>query len=138
MSREPLCSVCFDATATKLCDWVLGWPAVAAKDSRGNPFWVRSLDSVPFTCDAPLCDDCAKVVGHIHFSGKGGGNDTTDRCPHHADAENCHVFLTDAEAERARAEAHIRPLPDPAIRGLAPYTTTALEAEVRRRKQEAT
>jgi hypothetical protein len=51
------CSFCYRArTATLLCDAIVG----------------RTLGGTPFTCDAPICPQCAKEVGPNEH-----------RCPRH-------------------------------------------------------
>lgn len=37
-----------------------------------------------FTCDAPLCDDCAHHAGTLFACGEAGFVETTDYCPVHA------------------------------------------------------
>lgn len=95
------CAFC-DNHATLLCDYTIGGPISgweicsgeqAHKVGRLNE-WVKgiglpyiSVDDELFTCDAPICESCAKQVG-VHFA---CGRDvcyaeTVDRCPAHYDS----------------------------------------------------
>lgn len=100
------CEVCHTRGATKLCDRILGLVAPEA--------WAE-----PFTCDLPMCDDCAHVEGHVHWHGgseggrqaPSGGSDTQDVCPKHVDARDALEVITEREADQRRAAARILPVP---------------------------
>lgn len=61
--------------ATLLCDGLIGWDA--DEDDNGRMQKCRGM----FTCDAPMCRNCATWHGNIFFSGKAGYADTRDYCP---------------------------------------------------------
>ena len=67
MAKKETCLFC-GKPATLLCDGIIGWDA--DEDARGI-----------FTCDAPMCRECATWHGNIFFSGKAGGMETRDYCP---------------------------------------------------------
>jgi hypothetical protein len=62
-----------NAEATLLCDAAVGWER---RQSDGTLVWDE-----PYTCDASMCNACAKRVGHVC----GDEPDSIDVCPEHAD-----------------------------------------------------
>lgn len=72
--KKHSCMLC-GAPATLLCDGLIGWDA--DEDEHGKMSKCRGM----FTCDAPMCQNCATWHGNIFFKGKAGGMDTKDLCP---------------------------------------------------------
>ncbi len=72
--KKPVCMFC-DAPATLLCDGIIGWDA--DEDELGHMTKCRGM----FTCDAPVCRNCATWHGNIFFDGKIRMMDTRDLCP---------------------------------------------------------
>lgn len=93
----PVCPFCNLRPATLLCDFVIGfeWQGEMGDHYRtlvtqsgepyakptGEQYRVISRDSVMFTCDRPMCGECATNKGYIHYIGKEGGTDSRDYCP---------------------------------------------------------
>ncbi|EHV3469862.1 hypothetical protein RCK85_10325 [Salmonella enterica subsp. enterica serovar Stanley] len=72
--KKSVCMFC-GAPATLLCDGIIGWDA--DEDKHGYMKKCR----VMFTCDAPVCRNCATWHGNIFFDGKIRMMDTRDLCP---------------------------------------------------------
>ncbi|HGB6110264.1 TPA: hypothetical protein ACIVVX_004964 [Salmonella enterica subsp. enterica serovar Thompson] len=72
--KKPVCMFC-GAPATLLCDGIIGWDA--DEDEHGHMTKCRAM----FTCDAPVCRNCATWHGNIFFDGKIRMMDTRDLCP---------------------------------------------------------
>lgn len=72
--KKPVCMFC-GAPATLLCDGIIGWDA--DEDEHGYMTKCRGM----FTCDAPVCRNCATWHGNIFFDGKIRMMDTRDLCP---------------------------------------------------------
>lgn len=76
MKKE--CCIFCGAEATLYCDGHLGYPPHEAEPDKISAF-------KPYTCDAPMCDNCTTRAGHFNIClrGKKGGciHDTTDYCP---------------------------------------------------------
>lgn len=121
-ARGAMADTCFhcSAPATLLCDFHIGqiigefervgalgenrWRAVTtleACDKHGAAF---------YTCDRPICKECAVNIGRVHFcAGKDSSIDTVDLCREHAIIDDSSApMLTEAEAERIRYELHKR------------------------------
>lgn len=67
------CAICKRQEAVKLCDYVLKYDNSIIFVRNYKTF--KELNSPGFkheTCDLPICDQCAKNVGHH-----------VDFCPHH-------------------------------------------------------
>ncbi len=125
MRNHPVCPFCGSRAATLLCDFLIGpkWSgelapfhmAVTLSDGRlesrpaGKHYRVIDHDDPEmFTCDRPICRECAKYTGMFHASGKAGFTDTIDLCPHCAETRE--EFrerpspVSKQEAEMIRAE----------------------------------
>jgi len=91
--------------ATKLCDFTIGY---AIKEyENGHP----CVDiHKRFTCDRPLCDDCATNEGMIFFSGAMGGPDTIDHCKEHAHAESWVNPLPEKDLQALQRRLQIQPV----------------------------
>ncbi len=61
--KKALCMFC-GAPATLLCDGIIGWDA--DEDKHGHMTKCRGM----FTCDAPVCRNCATWHGNIFFRWK--------------------------------------------------------------------
>ncbi|EHK4456894.1 hypothetical protein H7M61_002302 [Salmonella enterica] len=72
--KKSVCMFC-GAPATLLCDGIIGWDA--DEDEHGHMTKYRAM----FTCDAPVCRNCATWHGNIFFDGKIRMMDTRDLCP---------------------------------------------------------
>lgn len=72
--KKSVCMFC-GAPATLLCDGIIGWDA--NEDKHGHMTKCRGM----FTCDAPLCRNCATWHGNIFIDGKIRMMDTRDLCP---------------------------------------------------------
>ena len=84
--------------ASRLCDFVLGHEI----DETHKKWPVCKSDGEMFTCDAPLCEQCRKVVGMTTITGV---PTAIDYCPHHSAnhfKEYCGRPMTLHEAERLR------------------------------------
>ena len=78
MAKKAACLFC-GKPATLLCDGWLGFPP-----HREEPDKIYAFE--PYTCDAPMCAECATNNGHYHFRIRGRCHvDTTDYCPVCAD-----------------------------------------------------
>lgn len=69
-----------------LCDAPIGFLADGCeRDKLGNVKQLltgkRALDGGYWTCDAPMCADHRKMIGHVC----GKYHDTIDRCPYHVE-----------------------------------------------------
>lgn len=72
------CAICKKREATKLCDYIVKYDNSIIFFRNQKLFEkVNSPGYKHDTCDLPMCDDCAKNVGHH-----------VDFCPHHY-----HLFL---------------------------------------------
>lgn len=70
--KKKLCPFCRSGRVSKLCDFPLGDPLIP-----GDP---------PRTCDAEMCDACARTLGRGDTpiaKGLSRMNDTIDVCPKH-------------------------------------------------------
>lgn len=74
MMKKSICMFCGEP-ATLLCDGIIGWDADENENHHLSN--VRGI----FTCDAPMCRECATWHGNIFFSGRAGGMETRDYCP---------------------------------------------------------
>lgn len=72
--KKTQCMFC-GGSATLLCDGLIGWDA--DEDEQGHMTKCRGM----FTCDAPLCRNCAAWKNNIFFDGKIRMMDTRDFCP---------------------------------------------------------
>lgn len=113
-ARRETCMWC-DKPAVAWCDAVIGFEAVAAcRDPNGR---VTGLitgtnehgEAVAWTCDAPMCADHAKHVGHVC----GKEPDSIDHCPYHAvhdegSMQDLIMFHREAEQKRRDVHAEIR------------------------------
>ncbi|EHM8516045.1 TPA: hypothetical protein ACJG57_002489 [Salmonella enterica subsp. enterica serovar 4,[5],12:b:-] len=72
--KKSVCMFC-GTPATLLCDGIIGWDA--DEDKHGYMKKCRAI----FTCDAPVCRNCATWHGNIFFDGKIRMMDTRDLCP---------------------------------------------------------
>ena len=70
------CAFCGRA-ATLLCDFCFG----VEIDETHRKWPVFKSGGKPFTCDAPLCEQCRVVVGMTTITGV---PEAIDYCPHHA------------------------------------------------------
>lgn len=97
--------------ATRYCDAVIGVEAKGAIRNKagGIDALISGLDGEIWTCDAPLCGDCATHAGHV----SGSSPDSIDYCPHHAENGAGHLrdmvmFKDEAEKKRRALHAEIR------------------------------
>jgi hypothetical protein len=106
-----LCPFCRSRPATLLCDFVIGheWKGdTRYNKTRGEHQRVVARDGRMFTCDRPICRECATNTGKmfIDYTEKGrrkGMIDTTDLCPQCKNApKNPIRVLTEEEAEIER------------------------------------
>lgn len=96
---EP-CFFCGEPS-TLLCDFALA--LVIGGEVNGQPVTtMEAMLSGSYTCDAPMCRACGKMVGHV-CAGK--HSDTIDRCPLHASlpAEIAQPMTLDQIAKVRRA-----------------------------------
>ena len=101
-----MCMWC-DSPATRYCDAVIGVEAITASRGHRGAVTARltSLDAQQWTCDAPMCDDHARRVGHIC----GAEPDSIDHCPHHVVAKRermAALMMASDEAQARRREIH--------------------------------
>lgn len=100
------CVVC-GGHAEWLCDFQLGWP-IAGYFKDGKPYTGTMPDgsfSLPYTCDAPLCNACKRYQHMFHVSGARGWTESVDFCPIHAAADKPRVEPIPApEADRRRRD----------------------------------
>lgn len=124
LALESVCPFCLHRPATLLCDFVIGFlwdgetrPAhigVTLKDGRRSSIptgeryrVVSSSDSEMFTCDRPICEECATFKGNLFISaGKNSCVERRDYCPQCADAEDSHGCnpITREEAKATREQ----------------------------------
>lgn len=73
--KKCICMFC-GAPATLLCDGNLGFPPRTGDGAFIDPFH-------PYTCDAPMCSNCAKQQGKMHICRRRHGciTETIDYCP---------------------------------------------------------
>lgn len=93
--------------ATRLCDRVIGMVDAGERVKvRGRPAYsVTSMEamlSVSYTCDAPICAEHTRVVGHVC----GKDHDTIDHCVGCCGAARANELLTPAAIESRRARMH--------------------------------
>ena len=113
---EALLDTCFDCgePPTKLCDFHIGQAIGGyARDGKNlnSNIWraVTTMKNIEngvafYTCDRPLCNGCAKVVGRVIACGKQGLTYTFDRCKEHADIDDGDApMISEAEAKALRA-----------------------------------
>lgn len=99
-----------DKPATRYCDAAIGFEAVGAlRDKAGNVTGLLTGNGKSWTCDAPLCGEHAKMVGHV----SGQEPDTIDLCPHHTEhperpMRDLVIFECEAEGRRREVHAEIR------------------------------
>ena len=99
------CAFCGRA-AIRLCDFLFGCEI----DEAYTKWPVFKSGGEMFTCDAPLCEQCRKMVGWTTITGV---PEPYDYCPYHADVirtNYCGRPMTKHEAERLRIEAWKRTL----------------------------
>jgi hypothetical protein len=98
------CAYCGRA-ATILCDFYLGGEI----DETHTKWPCYKSDGEPFTCDAPLCEQCRVVVGMTTITGV---PTAIDHCPYHARINDAYHArpMTKHEAERLRIVAWKRSL----------------------------
>lgn len=105
MARYEPCMWC-DKPATRYCDAPIGFEAVAAmRDKSGNVTGLLAGGGKSWTCDAPMCDKHAKMVGIMC----GQEADSIDRCPYHAEHSEKpmrELVIFEAEADGRRREVH--------------------------------
>lgn len=106
---------------TLLCDFILGFEikgwtpcnGQAALNAdrleeyvRGKGLPYTSLGSACFTCDAPLCEACARLDGYIFFDGdaKHTAIERVDKCPLHQMARERTPLMTPETAEKIRTQ----------------------------------
>lgn len=99
-ATNPVCPFCKSNPATLLCDFLIGflWSGEILPSHIGITLSDGRHSSIPnpngdhyrvvegrtpemFTCDRPICRECAKHIGNIFFSGKDSGVETRDHCP---------------------------------------------------------
>lgn len=96
--------------ATHYCDAAIGFEAVGAiRDKAGNVTALLAGGGKSWTCDAPMCAEHAKMIGHV----SGSQPDTIDRCPYHAEhrerpMKELVMFEHEALARRRQVHAEIR------------------------------
>lgn len=97
--------------AVRYCDAVIGVEIKGAlRDKSGNVTGLLAgLDGEQWTCDAPMCAEHTRQVGHIC----GEDPDSIDHCPHHAahperPMKELLMFADEAEARRREVHAEIR------------------------------
>jgi hypothetical protein len=105
-----LCMWC-GKQAIRYCDAVIGVEAMGAtRDKSGNVTGLLTgLDGRQWTCDAQMCVEHAKQVGHIC----GEEPESIDHCPHHTmlherPMKDLVMFADEAEARRREVHAEIR------------------------------
>ncbi len=101
-----LCMWC-GKTAIRYCDAVIGFEATGAtRDKDGSVTGLLTgLDGRQWTCDAPMCADHARQVGHVC----GEDPDSIDHCPHctaHSERQMKDMVMFAGEAEARRREVH--------------------------------
>lgn len=64
--NEGLCQICHKRKATRLCDYIIGEAGFSIACGGG---WLtnKCVDRSPMTCDALLCDCCARRVCNMDF-----------------------------------------------------------------------
>ena len=126
---EVPCAFC-GAPSDLLCDHILGFQVggfsgcdskMSAKVGRldehvpgkGLPYVAE--DAEMFTCDAPLCDECARTCGTTFVCGRSdtdaplGFHQSIDLCPLHHDDKGDRVRpITSQQAERLRMQWRLR------------------------------
>lgn len=101
--------ICCGKEATLLCDYPLGYQIAGT-----IPRAYIDMDSAMFTCDAPLCQACAKHVGNRFFDGvpEVTGVESIDYCPEHsahgATVDVLPITKLDAEVLRREVFAQLR------------------------------
>lgn len=100
--RKMPCLFC-GKPATLLCDGLIGFDA--DEDENGRMMNCRGM----FTCDAPMCQDCATWHGNIFFSGKAGGMETKDYCP------QCEALYQSGEHIRVAPHRKDCAVPEPCL-----------------------
>lgn len=117
-------NACFDcdAPATKLCDFHIG-QAIGRYVRDGKYLTTNRWRAVTttqnieagvafYTCDRPLCQGCATVVGKVIACGKQGFTDTFDRCKEHAKIDDGDApMITEEEAKALRARLLLKMAP---------------------------
>lgn len=95
-----------DKPAIRYCDAAIGFEAVAAvRDKAGNVTGLLAGGGNSWTCDAPMCDEHSKQVGHVCWQEP----DSIDRCPHHMEHSEKpmrELVMFECEAEGTRREVH--------------------------------
>jgi hypothetical protein len=112
--NEQRCIQC-GVPATRLCDYQIGG-AIGGYVRMGplekNAFRaILDTTRMPYTCDTPVCEACATLVGAVHLSGKKGWTQTIDHCPLHATKAVRNLLPmteNEVEAERRDIDAYFR------------------------------
>lgn len=99
------CIYC-DNESTMFCDFLI---ALEPKHRQNNKLYA-GIESEHFTCDAPVCNDHAVAVGHIHCEGFA---DSVDYCLYcyekHLNGVMYQILFKDeADAERRKIHVEIR------------------------------
>lgn len=111
MSLAVACLFC-DRPSTRLCDAALGMvlDSVVPRNGKVAAYKATSMEAMlsgSYTCDAPMCDQHAKVVGWVC----GKDADTIDHCPIHQERHhdrNEPVTLEQLAALRSELHAQAR------------------------------
>lgn len=100
---DDFCFFCGEP-ATLFCDYALA--LVIGGECGGHPVTtMEAMLSGPYTCDAPMCRSCAKMVGHVC----GADHDTIDHCPLHAGvATGSGELMTLEQIAKTRRALHAR------------------------------
>lgn len=118
--NQKLCPFCNERPATLLCDFVIGfeWDGVLSKEERHYSLKTGELeyrskaglrfiavDGEMFTCDRPICTECATNEGVIYYCGKHCDHDSIDYCPQCKDVPRDGlraITKEEADAEREK------------------------------------
>lgn len=92
--------------SVRYCDAVIGFEAVdAIRDKAGNVVGLLAGSDTMWTCDAPMCAEHTRQVGHIC----GKDPDSIDHCPYHIEHEEHSMkklVMFEHEAETIRRKVH--------------------------------
>lgn len=99
MGEDDECFYC-GAPATRLCDFVMALKIHEGHTAEAGHPCIDGDDPEVYSCDRPLCDDCAVMAGIQTATGE---CDRIDHCRDHAGADDSGSMLRIVNSEDGRA-----------------------------------